>query len=420
MTNADNPRQWLRPFLCGAITTFLLSVAAVAIGLYQFRNELLRDVPAQRSKPGTEIHTGAWGQLEALRIPLINPNAEPPDAERRFGAPQWFFEGICEQQLTNFFNSCSLTEVQRTALLDRHNWTITTNGCTVAPPPSLVRSLSSAARQSIYAVLAKSAANFPQCHPFRFPIDGFERCLAASGISSASIAVLKPLTYREGASLCFSDLQAAKELLSSAAFQQLVETLYEVPVYRLRLRVEPQSDIDALVHYWGVGGRSNLIRPLLTSLTRVPEGTTVSILHLLPSFPAMRLYTFPTGWNDAETSAQDCFFTALNFFNDKPDTNFHSFQHVQRVLASEYSSVGTNTLYGDLVLLLDPAGNAMHAAVYIADDFVFTKNGVSPSQPWALMKMSEMLLLYYGAGSPGHMLILRRNDLRPPPAPKAA
>src|SRR2546426_8409595 len=45
--------------------------------------------------------------------------------------------------------------------------------------------------------------------------------------------------------------------------------------------------------------------------------------------------------------------------------------------------------------------------------FVFTKNGINPAQPWVLMKMSDMLLTYYGPRNSGRMMVLRRRDTFP-------
>ena len=36
----------------------------------------------------------------------------------------------------------------------------------------------------------------------------------------------------------------------------------------------------------------------------------------------------------------------------------------------------------------------IHAAVYIADDVVFTKNGGNDRQPWMLMKWDDLLARY--------------------------
>jgi hypothetical protein len=50
-------------------------------------------------------------------------------------------------------------------------------------------------------------------------------------------------------------------------------------------------------------------------------------------------------------------------------------------------------------------------SVFLADDFVFTKNGVSPSEPWTIMRLQDMLTLYFANREQGKVLVLRRKDL---------
>ena len=42
----------------------------------------------------------------------------------------------------------------------------------------------------------------------------------------------------------------------------------------------------------------------------------------------------------------------------------------------------------------DRQRTAIHAAAYVADDMVFTKNGESCTQPWILMHMQDMIDTY--------------------------
>jgi hypothetical protein len=62
------------------------------------------------------------------------------------------------------------------------------------------------------------------------------------------------------------------------------------------------------------------------------------------------------------------------------------------------------------VEFVDGAGNARHAAVYVADNFVFTKNGVSSSRPWMLMRLGE-LMGYYPTRKPMQALFYRPKNL---------
>jgi len=65
------------------------------------------------------------------------------------------------------------------------------------------------------------------------------------------------------------------------------------------------------------------------------------------------------------------------------------------------------TAYGDIVLFLDDSGNAIHSAIYLADDIVFTKNGNNFAQPWMLMRLKD-LSARYELDSPARLLVYRQ------------
>ena len=62
-----------------------------------------------------------------------------------------------------------------------------------------------------------------------------------------------------------------------------------------------------------------------------------------------------------------------------------------------------------MVLILNGQGNAIHSAVYIAEDIVFTKNGNNFSQPWMLMRLKD-LLARYTTDAPPKMLVYRNRN----------
>ena len=65
--------------------------------------------------------------------------------------------------------------------------------------------------------------------------------------------------------------------------------------------------------------------------------------------------------------------------------------------------------YSDVIFILDGAtGNAIHSCVYLADDLVFTKNGRSPTQPWVVMKLDDVVA-YYGMFYTTQLACYRRN-----------
>jgi hypothetical protein len=177
------------------------------------------------------------------------------------------------------------------------------------------------------------------------------------------------------------------------------------------LHVSSESNIDVLANYWGKGGRERRIKPLLSAIARVQGGASVSISYLLPTFARLRLYTYPEAWNDPTAANQDCAFASMNFFNETPDTNFLNSAYTKKVLDSDYTPIDGDPTYGDLIMLFDSEGKAIHMCVYIADDFVFTKNGINPAQPWVLMRIPDVIVTYYGPGKPARISILRRKDI---------
>jgi len=399
-------------FLLGASVT-LLAVAAGALWYVHRYHVVSLGQRAEQLQAETVSPTRvpACGQLDALEIPLADPEGGVPDEEARLCPAKWVFASFSESSLTRFFGSCDLREIERRTLLDKRSWMITSSNIVLCPPEPLVWSLSHKAREQIYSILAKSSENYAQCFPFRFPVDGFEAKFKDSGLSVEQIGKIKRLTYTNGGFLCFADLQAVQKMLNPADFKDLVSGLYAVPTYLLRLRVAPDTDVDGLIKYWGKGGREKLVAPLLTALAHSPGGGTINISYFLPPFARLRLYTFPEAWQDPTAPKQDCFFTAMNFFNETADTNFFDTAYSKRVLDTEYVPVKDEPSFGDVVTLFNTAGEPVHTCVYIADDFVFTKNGVNPSQPWVIMRMPDMLMIYFAHDTSGKMLLLRRKDL---------
>src|SRR6185503_12699172 len=108
----------------------------------------------------------------------------------------------------------------------------------------------------------------------------------------------------------------------------------------------------------------------------------------------LRLYTFDATATNSTGAGQDCFWTALNFFNETPDPQLVDTAYGLGVLNRDYVETSAPRRFGDLLLLLDEKQRTVHACVYIADEVVFTKNGADELQPWVLMRIPDMLAHY--------------------------
>ena len=72
--------------------------------------------------------------------------------------------------------------------------------------------------------------------------------------------------------------------------------------------------------------------------------------------------------------------------------------------------LGVKHTDGDIVAFLDGEGNLFHTVVYIADDLVFSKNGVSAMAPWTLMQLDDVKSYYRGRSENPRLIVHRRKD----------
>src|SRR5262249_34363751 len=115
---------------------------------------------------------------------------------------------------------------------------------------------------------------------------------------------------------------------------------------------------------------------------------------LLPDFVRDHLYSHPFASLDDKSVKQDCFWSAFNFFCDPPDNHFNDMGYVRQVLDRDYYQIQEPSQLGDLIFLASSDESVIHAAAYLADDLVFTKNGEDHRQPWILMHMQDMFDTY--------------------------
>ena len=306
-------------------------------------------------------------------------------------ALRWFFPNHSTGQIAELIQSCDFSAEQKAALLDSSKWRPATNGWDVLPSPDLVQEMSPTARERIYGVLSASHENLSQSFPFACRVEDFDDWFEGCELPSDKISLVRKLTYSKRGLVYFADFELFALLSRSNETYCLLKTLYRIPTLLVKLRVTPDSDIDALVKYWGRGDKVREIRLLLKSLARVPGGASINISHFLPAVPRLRLYTYP---DSGDSVRLDCFWTAFNFSHERPDYRFGDPAYHNRLLRSEYELVRGDKQFGDVLILFDSDENAVHTCVYVADDIVFTKNGGDPNQPWVLMRMEDMTLLY--------------------------
>jgi hypothetical protein len=241
--------------------------------------------------------------------------------------------------------------------------------------------------------LRRSPSNDYLHTPLRLPAERFERWLADTALPDDKIKLLRQLVIPEEDVLCFYDGLLMEWLCSPEEKKNLAQAISQTSALVVKLRVNPGSNLNALEQYWARGARGKLMRPFLESLARVPNGTTVNISFFFPTFARLRLYTYPDR-TKAMAARKDCFYTAMNFFNESPDYRFLNSDQIQAALNQDYTQVQSDWTFGDVILLKDASNFAVHMCVYIADQVVFTKNGANLISPWVLMRTSDMLREY--------------------------
>lgn len=381
---------------CAVQFVLLIVLAGMWKGNYQpVPAREARSYSAMNSEPFFLGRPGPWGELEYARI-----NIEPPDefiqvdGQHVFAKTAWFFPNYSRAQLTAFFNSCDLQAEQRDELLNPASWADETNGIVVTPSKKVILGLDPKARARIYSTLAESTRNSFQCYPYTYRTTGFDDWFGNSGLSETTLGWLKRLVYQRGHSLCFSDVPELFDQIPTLAEQgQLVKTLLRNSTLLMRLHIEPDTDVAGLTAYWSKGKRAKDIRPLLESLTKVKGGISVDVSQVLPPFARKHLNTYTSPETYAGKAVPDCYWSSMNFFNDPPDDRFFDEAYRVRFISDNYTPV-TEPTFGDLVLLLRPDNITIHAAIYIADDVVFTKNGANYRQPWVFMKTDDLLSRY--------------------------
>ncbi|MEY2410056.1 MAG: hypothetical protein QOF48_2726 [Verrucomicrobiota bacterium] len=399
------PQGWhVLFFAAGILLTFL---GQLALSSVQKRKPLAtNDAPSSISAAleGPRSHGPAkpWGDLQITPMVLDRPDEFFDGKTAAPSEIRWCFPGHTPEQLTQLICSCDLTEGQKSALLNTNRWQLGTNGWRIWPPREVVTGMCESAREKIYSILARCPEN-PQCFPFTCREDRFGEMFEGCELSSEKVALVRKLCYRKSGLLYFADAQLFELSFSSNETRCLFKTLLRVPTMLVKVRVEADSDINALIDYWDFGGRAQDLRPLLHALSRMPGGGSINVSYFLPPVPRLHLYTYPHLTNGLPL---DCFWTSFNFFSEKPGYRLGDQEYADWLLHSDYSRVQGEKRFGDVLILLE-AGYAMHACVYIADDIYYTKNGTDPNQPWVLMKMKDMLA-QYTSGQPQEWRVYRR------------
>jgi hypothetical protein len=402
------PRPWLIALVAVLILPWL---TAAAIWLKPMNRIGFN---ARNAKNIKKPLIGKWGEL-ALDPIVISPPMELVFTDWGFlRRPVWFFPGMNADQAIRMLQAAGVSPAEAAKLRLEARFEPQISGVVLSPDPAWVRALPPQIRARIYHMLARSDLNVDQMQAFRYPGSSPEEWFGSSLISRHTKQLIEPLIYRDGNYMLFADIELVrKEIGSEEELRQLGKALFRQPTVIARLLVGPESNLDALVEYWGRGGRRTEIRPLLESVEDSGNDRSIDVIHLLPPFVQNHLYTFPklTTADLNKPAFANCLWTSLNFFRQKPDDRFMDTNVALETLKEDYFIVEGDFELGDIVVFLDEEGNVFHSAVYIADNLLFSKNGVSAMAPWTLMSLDDVRGYYRGRSENPRLIFHRRKDL---------
>jgi hypothetical protein len=207
--------------------------------------------------------------------------------------------------------------------------------------------------------------------------------------------VFRRLTYRQGEVLCFSDLSVLMSYAQSdAEARDLAKLGTRRRAIMAYLMVGLDDDVGVQSAYWSAAYRRKDVLPILTSISQVPGGGRIGLSHLMPAQPRKLIYTYPT--LDLATTGRlpDCHWTTFNFFSFHPQNIFLDLRLAANRLLEGYDKVSPPYKYGDALVFLNTAGDAIHSCTYLCDDLVFTKNGETVSAPWIIAQLEDVRRLY--------------------------
>jgi hypothetical protein len=362
-----------------------------------------RSNPVESPKPPAaapaELNPAPWGKLEIVPI-IISPPLElvPANAPGKDSQVVWRFPNVTLSDLRDAIGKLELSDPLAAALIAQAKLDPDIGGYSIRPSKEAVLGLNPDDRAKLYIALGAYKENPDQFDSFRFHGKEPEDWFIHSSISEATRKLVSPLVFHHDGFMFFADLRCVEsELASNDERLKLIKVLSRESTFLVKLRIQPDMDVEPLVNYWGRGGRAKDVRPLLQSLADLDQESYIDIVHLIPPFARQRLYTYPVPAAENDPAAdQDCHWTALNFFSrDLPDDRFcgNPGEVVAAIKRDYYRVLGRYQL-GDLVLFVDGNNNLFHSAVYIANNILFTKNGNSSSEPWIFVNLEDVKNFY--------------------------
>ncbi len=350
-------------------------------------------VPAAfRARPGP------WGELEYFTVYLEASVATLKSMDLQTYETLWRFVGYSEDQVAALFSSAQIPAELQAELLDRKKWRREEKDIVVLPSQEVLLGLSPEARSAIYQVLGRWGENPFHHEPHLVAGEGVRDWLARARLPEEIVATIEKGAYFRNKNLVFADTPLVLRMVQTEEERlKIRKALSRTPSLVVKLKLNPGTEIAKIAEYWGGYSRTKDVQPFLESISEIPGVNVVDIIHLLPTGVRRLLYTFPSPSHGRSGYYPDCHWSSLNFGNFDPLERLGDPVLATAYTLENYSRIpaGQSFRFGDVLFLMDGnTGNAVHSCVFLADDIVYTKNGRSPTQPWVLMKLDDVVSFY--------------------------
>lgn len=360
-----------------------------------------------------EVQSGPWGDMLVWDMQIHQPTEYEGFIKLSPQGPFWNFGQVGEERVKEIFTSSGCSAEESKTLM-ASQVPQKDGSLVIQPPEPILISLSSDVRSRLYLELAKNRGNTFQANPVLIDPTKLAIQLRTIAPNPAPIReMIQKLSYPRNGYTYFSDPEMIWRLMGGGDKEKetlfsFLTTMHAVMVY---ISVKPDSEIDMPILYWALpmpGVRVKDLYPLFESQKSLSKGGSIPITYLLPEPARNSLYTTALISQGGERSA-DCLSTALLFFSPEPDPRVSNPEFAFKFVREHYYEIARPSLAGDLVLLMNDQGILVHAAVHLAGDIVYSKNGMSTSQPWVLMHEKDMVGLF-SALSPMRVYYMRWKD----------
>lgn len=400
--------------LCSAAVTHAQILSPVLANNAPLSGDVAREIVAEaeaRAEAPTES-SGPWGTLRVSYVYVSAPEALLQLFQAPSAVTRWTFVGMAKDEIAKLLDQPDTPAVLRADAADASRWTSDGDHVQFCPSVEAILALPPQARARLYGVLAQWEVNEFHHDPYFVPEGDVGRWIGDTGLRPELIEAVTRTAYRRGRSLCFSDLSLVVSLTRShAELRALIKALSRTRTAILSLRVESAADAARIREYWERDhANTEDCMPLVESAAAAPAIPQLDIVHVLPPTARKLCYTFPHPSQAIGGRYPDCHWTSLNFFNYRPEERFFDTDGAGMFVREQCDPVEGPSRFGDILFFTDPAGRAVHSCVYLADDFVFTKNGANVISPWLIMKLPEVVARYSANGEPGVKIYRRRQQ----------